>query len=379
MSQGVGNIVAMTTIDELFTAFPGSTLTEGRLSFTVGSSEDHQRAGHLPDSAFIELFYRGEFTHAFETYFSYVRDEPYNLTSISFHLPPCSVVRSHQTVARTKYLLRGLDWWAMVSLADSHVSASFGAFTYDQARELGTRFRAGLETNGPKRAITNFEIWSGDEFPTTRTFPDSPWSNIRNNYTSTTRAGLDQLAALTRNDTLSNGRIILFHGPPGSGKTWAIRSLLTTWKEWTRSAVVVDPDRMLQQSGYFMNMVTFTDEDATRLIVIEDADEIAEKDGTRGAHVSRLLNATDGIVGATSNLLILLSTNAPPSSLDKALMRPGRCLASIEFAPFSAIEASERLGRTVETPKTLAEIYQELGATSKVNSAGPAPSTGQYL
>jgi len=369
----------MTTMDELFSAFPGTTLAAGHPSFTYGHSDHHQNPNHLPESAFIELFYKGEFTHALRSHFTYVRSEPYTLQSISFYLPTCTVERSYASGERAIYLLRGIDWWASVTIGEGHVGSYFGGQSMEAIREMATRFQSGLETSVAEPKTTNFEIWSGDDYPTMRNFDDTEWAKIQNNYTAATRKGLEELAGLTRADTKDNGRIILFHGPPGTGKTWAIRSLLTSWKEWSRAALVLDPERMLNQINYFMNMVTFVDNDLTRIVVIEDADEIAEKGGTRGAGISRLLNATDGIVGATSNLLILLSTNAPPSSLDAALVRPGRCLATIEFGPFSASDASARLGLSVDSAKTLAELYEEMGKVSKVNVSSAASSTGTYL
>jgi ATP-dependent 26S proteasome regulatory subunit len=128
-----------------------------------------------------------------------------------------------------------------------------------------------------------------------------------------------------------------------------------------------------------MTMLNGRNSEKTRLVIIEDADEIAEKNGTRGSNLSRLLNATDGLIGASSNLLVLLSTNAPPEALDRALLRPGRCLASIEFTPFSADEVTSRLGRSVGRGLTLAELYEEMGEVSCVHTGTSQPAIGQYL
>ena len=365
--------------DTILSAFPGATMTTGRFGFTLGDRESSDSSQSISNSAFLELYYRGEFTYCFETHFVYHRSSRYTLESIAYHLPPCEVIRGFASHNRTHYLLRGLDWWASVAISDSRVTADFGTFTASHAQDLARRFESGLHTVAPPAKITNFEVWSGDDFPSTRSFGDTPWSEVRRNYSTPTRQGLDELISMNRASITNNGRIIIFHGPPGTGKTWAIRSLLTSWKEWTTGAVIIDPDQLLEQSSYFLNMLNFSDEDRTRLVVIEDADEIAEKHGTRGSNLSRLLNATDGLVGASSNVLVLLSTNAPPELLDKALLRPGRCLASIEFSPFTPAEATARIGRPFERPATLAELYEELGAVTKVTSGGGQPAFGQYL
>jgi ATP-dependent 26S proteasome regulatory subunit len=69
------------------------------------------------------------------------------------------------------------------------------------------------------------------------------------------------------------------------------------------------------------------------LIVAEDSDEFLRLSARReaGAALGRLLNLTDGILGQGSNTLILLTTNELLENLHPALIRPGRCLAQIEF------------------------------------------------
>jgi hypothetical protein len=47
--------------------------------------------------------------------------------------------------------------------------------------------------------------------------------------------------------------------------------------------------------------------------------------------------------------------------------------------PFSATDASTRLGWTVDSAKSLAEIYELLGTVSKVTADGGPSITGQYL
>jgi ATP-dependent 26S proteasome regulatory subunit len=75
-----------------------------------------------------------------------------------------------------------------------------------------------------------------------------------------------------------------------------------------------------------------------------------------------MLNLTDGMMGQGLNVMVLITTNEPLGTLHPAVIRPGRCLAEIEFGPLSAEQANEWLAAhdsdaRVEVPTTLAELY----------------------
>ena len=91
--------------DTILNAFPGSTMTTGRFGFTLGNRESHDNPLAISNSAFLELYYRGEFTYCYSTGFSYHRNARYTLESIAYHLPPCEVIRGFANAVRTHYLL----------------------------------------------------------------------------------------------------------------------------------------------------------------------------------------------------------------------------------------------------------------------------------
>jgi hypothetical protein len=118
--------------------------------------------------------------------------------------------------------------------------------------------------------------------------------------------------------------------------------------------------------------------------VLEDADELLRADAKRetGQALSRLLNVADGFLGQGVRVLVLITTNEPIGRLHPAVVRPGRCLAEVEFSPLTAAEGAAFLGtgrgREVEG-LTLAELFQRRGDLTRVATTHAAPAPGQYL
>ena len=110
-------------------------------------------------------------------------------------------------------------------------------------------------------------------------------------------------------------------------------------------------------------LTSVTKQNRWKLVIAEDADAdlIAGTVHNGGAALGRLLNATDGLLAQSAQLLVLLTTNASLRRLHPAITRPGRCLAKIEFSRFSAVEAKAWLadeGVDFEGSATLADLYQ---------------------
>jgi hypothetical protein len=126
------------------------------------------------------------------------------------------------------------------------------------------------------------------------------------------------------------------------------------------------------------------DEPRWRLLMLEDCDELisGEAKASAGQSLSRLLNLTDGLLGQGRNALIAITTNEDLASLHPAVVRPGRCLASIEVGRLSYAEAVAWLGTAAGVGPdgaTLAELYAlKTGAQPVTVPAVTAP-TGMYL
>ncbi|HEX4789279.1 MAG TPA: DUF5925 domain-containing protein [Actinospica sp.] len=211
------------------------------------------------------------------------------------------------------------------------------------------------------------------------------WPALRANYAAGVAGQLERLMAVGAEEV--NGKLILLHGPPGTGKTTALRALGRAWRAWCRTDCVLDPERLLGEPGYLLEVVMGQDagDRRWRLLILEDCDELirGEAKHTAGQALSRLLNLTDGMLGQGQRILVAITTNEPLDRLHPAVVRPGRCLAQIEIGPLSPEEATQWLGtgHRVPRPATLAELYALKAGRDGAEPAalGPEPSTGQYL
>lgn len=217
-----------------------------------------------------------------------------------------------------------------------------------------------------------------------REFELPVWDDIRRNYPEHVRTRLDEVMRVRQPE--GGGRLLVWYGEPGTGKTNAIRALARAWEPWCHVHYVAEPERFFNSAASIERVLTsqfwrrdVADIDTKRderpswkLIVAEDTDDLLRAPGAgmgQGA-LGRLFNLADGVLGQGSNAMFLITTNAPVEEMHPALLRPGRCLSRLEFGRFGSDDARAWLPgdmqHKVTGPATLAELYEMRGDHQRI-------------
>lgn len=143
-------------------------------------------------------------------------------------------------------------------------------------------------------------------------------------------------------------------------KTSLIRSLISNYPN--KYILVTNAVAESLASPEFMSFML---ENRDSVFILEDCEQVIkdrdEENNFSGA-ISNILNMTDGIMSDVFNIKFICTFNANIETIDKALLRKGRCYVNYEFKKLCAkktkVILNER-GIVLDNyePMTLAEIY----------------------
>ncbi len=332
------------------------------------------------------------------------------------------------SVFYSQQLLSGQTAWVNLGFSMGDLSVAVAAPTavdalaaIEQVRECFPSWTPPVIETKPT-ALVKFWWMSTGPTSVTRNLDVVNWAEIGVNYPGETRVKLEQLMATFQ--PRRSGQLLLFHGPPGTGKTYAIRALAWQWRKWCSLHYIMDVPTFLGAGPDYLNRLLFGEQGSDvaealpilfapqaaelgandssvtelsshgqnghwRLVVMEDSGELLAQDARErtGAALARLLNAADGLLGQGSRVMFLITTNEPLDALHPAVTRPGRCAANLGFDRFSRAEAAAWLTAhgapaDLNPPKeggTVAELYELLENHQQIIAAKATRSAPGFV
>lgn len=209
-------------------------------------------------------------------------------------------------------------------------------------------------------------------------------SEISDNYDEKVISEITRLSTLPK--PYKHGKIILWHGLPGTGKTYCIRALARELAENFNASIefILDANDILGSAGVvtqlFLADVSLPvvkkppeesgsakkqrESQRLRLIIVEDKADMFSMTGhcRENPAFSTLLNIADGLIGQGLPIVFLFTANEKVVDFDPAIKRSGRCLSQTEFDKLSMKKSNEWLKKygveaKVEKATTIADLY----------------------
>jgi energy-coupling factor transporter ATP-binding protein EcfA2 len=179
----------------------------------------------------------------------------------------------------------------------------------------------------------------------TREIDSVPFDEIEKNYPENTQ---ELQALMDMENPWEKGKIIFWHGPTGTGKTYALRALMSAWKDANPTFIMQPMAFLTNPTNFFPLIEDSSNQKTSLLVVLEDLPNVTASEArsniSTATALQTLLNMADGILGQGIPIIFLVTTNHESQEFDSALTRYGRCLQQLYFDKFSREQAVSWLG-----------------------------------
>ena len=153
--------------------------------------------------------------------------------------------------------------------------------------------------------------------------------------------------------------ILVLSGVAGTGKTYLAKHIVTQDPRTKRVATTLD-DSCLRSPGFWEDL---SGKDVAYLILDDVDDNLEQREGNQ--LVRNLLTFCDGV--DTCEIKVIVTTNKKSSTVDEAIIRPGRCFDIFEMEPLTREKALHSW--LTDYGKTEEEFEYFMGTEAVVSAA----------
>ena len=186
------------------------------------------------------------------------------------------------------------------------------------------------------------------------------------NYNKNVSDVVHQLTVMLEND-LFVGKMLFLNGPPGTGKTYLLKSFISHMQDKFCPVIISNPLLFLKTNAYYRVIDYLSDEKRPLMFICEDSDVIVSEEARDmyPDEFSSLANLTSGLIGTGRRDLFLFTFNRDVIKISDAFLRECRCSGNIyvgnmDSETIETFTQKHGIPNEIKAPCTLADAYANL-------------------